>query len=870
MRDQLRRLHKSAGSPTKSQLKTHADVAGHSVSRSALADVTVDRDSMPRWSTVEAFIDACARFARARGRPLAADQVDMSAWKALHEQAYRDGRRRPSDQVPFEHGDQAVPLDEVRAARQSTRAVSWSVRTGAAPPLRDYEAGTGGNAVLHGLPADTPCFTGRDTDMRRLVDMVFNTTASAGVGRIHAINGMAGIGKTAFAVHVAHRLAHHFPDGQIFLSLDAHTPERPPVAPAEALATLLLTRGFRPDQIPPDMQARSALWRDHLAGRRLLLILDDAASTEQVRALLPGTPSVLVLITSRRALTALPDAMPLTLDTLSPHEAAALFARSAARGSVTAEPDNEAVTQIVDMCACLPLAVSLLAGRLRHKPASWTAGDLVAELATAHDRLAGMRAEDQSISVAFELSHQTLPGELRLLFAQLGLHPGADIDVYATAALIDADPAAAAEQLDQLCEYHLLSEPARGRYRMHDLVRAYARKRCLQFDTNHRKTALRRLLDFYQQTAQNADPHMARHTPLGAVQTAHANGVASPPISDRAAAVRWMRTERVNLLACLRHAAASNDHGRVITLTAAVTNFLRQEGPWQQAVELQEAASAAAHSIGDNLAEANATRELGVLRRRMGEYQAAQKLHERAFGMYEQLGDELGQAHTLHHLSLVHRRTENYSVAAVLQERAYAIYMQVGDRLGQANALHDLGVVRRMAGDCAAAAALHERARELYEDLGDRHGRAHTLHHLGVVRRMMGDHIAAASLHTQAQKLYETLGDRQGQAHAFHHLGITRYLLQDYSAAVELHELALERYEVLGDRHGQAHALHYLGVLRRREGAHQAATELHRRAMALFRRVGDVQGESEELSILRALEVNTNLSLEGGTLEVSN
>jgi len=226
------------------------------------------------------------------------------------------------------------------------------------------------------------------------------------VVRIHAIGGMAGVGKTALAVHAAYKLAPQFPDGQVFLPLHGHTPGQRPVDPAEALASLLRTAGVTPQQIPPDLEARMGLWRHHLADKKLLLLLDDAVGSEQVRPLLPGAPGSLVLVTSRRHLVALEDSQAISLDTLPPDEARLLFARLAARPDL--EPTDPAIEEAARLCGYLPLALGMMARQLHHHPA-WTTADLAADLATARDRLGLMAAENLSVAAAFDLSYQACP-----------------------------------------------------------------------------------------------------------------------------------------------------------------------------------------------------------------------------------------------------------------------------------------------------------------------------------------------------------------------------------------------------------------------------------------------------------------------------
>ncbi len=381
---------------------------------------------------------------------------------------------------------------------------------GLAGPARDwFEAVARGRALAgvaaatRTLPRDIAAFTGREPELQQLADVTAGAARSGGVVGIHAIGGMAGVGKTAFAVHAAHQLAPRFPDGQIFLPLHGHTPGQHPVDPADALASLLATIGVPAGQIPSGVEERTALWRDRLAGRQLLLLLDDAADSEQVRPLLPGTAGSLVLITSRRHLTALEDAQAISLDTLPPGEAAQLLVRLAARVGLGA--GDPAVAKIARLCGYLPLAVGMLARQLHHHRA-WTAVGLAEDLAAARDRLELMHAETLSVAAAFDLSYQKLTPSQQRLFRRLGLHPGADIDAYAAAALDGTGLAAARRGLEELYDQYLLAEPTQGRYRLHDLIREHARALAGRIDPDRdRDQATQRLLDYYQYTANLAD-----------------------------------------------------------------------------------------------------------------------------------------------------------------------------------------------------------------------------------------------------------------------------------------------------------------------------------------------------------------------------
>jgi transcriptional regulator with XRE-family HTH domain len=313
------------------------------------------------------------------------------------------------------------------------------------------------------LPRDIGSFTGRDLELGALAD------AEAG---LYVIGGMAGVGKTTLAVRAAYQLADRFPGGQVFLPLHGHTPGRRPARPADALAGLLHSIGADARRLPPGAEARARLWRDRVAGRRLLLVLDDAAGSAQVRPLLPGSDQCLVLVTSRRRLAGLDDATAVSLDTLATEQATELLVRLTARpGLDPADPD---LARIAALCGGLPLALGLLGRRLHHRPA-WSPADLAGELAAARSRTELIRAEDRSVAAAFGLSYAGLAPAQQRMFARLGLHPGPDVDAYAAAALGDCDPATAAGHLEALYDRHLISEPARGRYRLHDLIREYAR-----------------------------------------------------------------------------------------------------------------------------------------------------------------------------------------------------------------------------------------------------------------------------------------------------------------------------------------------------------------------------------------------------------
>jgi hypothetical protein len=317
------------------------------------------------------------------------------------------------------------------------------------------------------------------------------------------------------------------------------------VDPEDALASLLLTAGVPAGQIPPGLEARMALWRDRLAGQQLLLVLDDAASSEQVRPLLPGAGGGLVLVTSRRHLSALEDATALSLDTLPPGQAAALLVRLAGRAGLS--PAAPAVADITRLCGYLPLAIGMVARQLHHHPA-WSVTGRAAELGAARDRLELMATENLSVAAAFDLSYSDLTGDQQRLFRRLGLHPGAEVDGYTAAALDGTGLAAARRGLEGLYDQYLLSEPAARRYRMDDLIREYARALAGRADAD-RDQATERLLEYYQYTAARADALITRQARPAPAAAEGPVPAAVPALANRVQALAWARAERPSLIA---------------------------------------------------------------------------------------------------------------------------------------------------------------------------------------------------------------------------------------------------------------------------------------------------------------------------------
>jgi tetratricopeptide (TPR) repeat protein/transcriptional regulator with XRE-family HTH domain len=699
------------------------------------------------------------------------------------------------------------------------------------------------------LPRDIASFAGREPEVKKLLEMAAGT---GGAVSIHAIEGMPGIGKTTLAVHAARMLAEQFGDGQIFLELNGHKRGQAPVNPADALVSLLEAVGADLRQIPHSLDGRARLWRHTLAGKRMLLLLDDAFDSEQVRPLLPGTAGTLVVVTSRQNLTALEDAHPVRLDVLEPDEAAGLLVRLADRAGL--RPDDQAVVKLAELCGRLPLALGLIGRQLHHNRA-WAPADLAADLARARDRLGRMQSDTASVTAAFDLSYQALSEDQKRMFRRLGLHPGNDIDSWAAAALDDASPDGARGHLQALSNQNMIIGLSYDRYRLHDLIREYAAERAVAEDASaDRDAAVRRLLDYYLFAAATADRHLAQRTPVRSAGTYGSRPTHSPEMPTRESAVEWMNAELHNLQDAVAYMAEHGHLSQAVAIPAALAGFLRSQGHWDQGLKLHAAALDAAERAGDRLGEAGALTDLGDLQYLIGSHDEAGASLTRALNLSRSLGNHLAEANALNQIGVLQQQNGELPAATASLTQAVELSRSLGDRLGEAGALTNLGAVEFMKGDFAEAAESQERALEISRSVNDRLGEAKAMNILGGVRQATGDYPAAIDSTTEALELYRSLGDRIGEAYATGNLGIVHYLTGDHAAAASWLESALRQYRELGSHNGQADTLSNLGVLYREAEDYPAATDYLVQAINLHHGLGDHLGESTALSELGVVQ----------------
>jgi DNA-binding SARP family transcriptional activator/tetratricopeptide (TPR) repeat protein len=752
--------------------------------------------------------------------------------------AYREARRTLAAELGIDPGG------ELRRLHQRILAGDASLT---APPTASDAPGAAPAQtapVPRQLPASVRSFVGRQAEAGRLDGLVRQAAKTAGGGTvvISAIDGMAGVGKTALAVHAAHRLAGEFPDGQLFIDMHGYTQGHEPRPAGEALEVFLRALGVRPERVPPGTDERAAMFRQRLAGTRTMIVLDNTVSEAQVRPLVPGSAGCLVLATSRRRLKGLDEAHVLSLDVLPRADALELFRAVAGPGRVP--PDDPVLPEIVELCAQLPLALRIAAALLRHRPV-WTPEYLARLLRAQQARISALSDGERDLGAVFDLSYHSLTDAEQLTFRCLGLFPGPDFDAYATAALTGTDPAAAARLLEELVDHNLVIQHLPGRYRLHDLIRLHARALADRDPVPARDAALDRLMDYYQHTAGRADAlisHFPRRAAAGPVP-AHA-----PALPDADAGRAWLRAERPNLLAALRHATSHAQHEHGITLTAGVATLLRDDGPWSEALALHTDAIATAHTRGDQAGQAAALTQLGIIRNLTGDCPGALDALEHATQLYRELGDPLGQANALTQLGDIRGFVDDWPGAVDDLDQALRLYQQLGDPLGQANALARLGNIRRYTGDFPGAIPHLEQALRLYQQLGNGNGQGSMLISLGNARRMTGDFADATRNLDEALRLYGYLDHQLGRANTLSELGELRRLSGDYPGAARYLEQGLQIYQDLGNQMGQANAQVWLGSVRHSTGDLPGAGQLLQAAIDTFRRIGSRGSEAWALN----------------------
>jgi DNA-binding SARP family transcriptional activator len=654
---------------------------------------------------------------------------------------------------------------------------------------------SGGRAVPWQLPAAVDGFAGREDELAAL-DVLLGPQRESPPDEtrsrsplIAVIAGTAGVGKTTLAVHWAHRVAGRFPDGQLYINLRGYDPAGEAVRPAAAIGEFLDALQVPPHRIPDGLAAQAGLYRSLLAGRRLLVLVDNARDADQVVPLLPGAPGCLVVVTSRDHLAGLVmtyGARPLTLDLLPPDEARRLLAGRLGQDRIAAEP--AAAEEIVRRCAGLPLALAIVAARAAIHPAR-PLGALAGELADA------LGALDRAVDVRaiFSWSYETLGGAAARLFRLVaGLHPGPYSTVTAAASMAGVPVSQIRGPLAELTRANLLTEHAPDRYSCHDLLRAYAAELCEVRDAD-RDAVRHRIVDHYVQTAYAAVLPLHGHIETVA-PAAPRPGVSVGDFARPDEAMTWFTAERSALLAVLKLAADLGLDRQVCHLARALFVFLQRRGRWLDHAETQQTALAAARRLGDPVEETRAHRNLAWALADLGRFDDAH--HNLDAALARSHDDPAGQAWTHYHRDIVYAIQGREADALDAARRAHDIFDRLGDQVGQAITLTSLGWHHGRLGDHRPALDLCEQALILHQKLGTRGHEAHTWSCLADTHLHMGDPTEAVPCYRQALDLFREFGDQYGEASTLAHLGACHHHAGDHAAA---HQHWRHAHTLLGD-----------------------------------------------------------------------
>lgn len=717
----------------------------------------------------------------------------------------------------------------------------------AVPPAPEAPAAAGpaghasaGPPVPAQLPADVSTFVGRTDALRTLSALsgAGGGTRDPGPLLVTAVAGTAGVGKTALAVHWAHSVAAEFPDGQLFVDLHGYSATGP-VPPADALARLLRDLGVAPRALPGALEERAALYRTIVAGRRLVVVLDNASSAEQVRPLLPGTATCAVVVTSRSALGGLvarDGARRLVIDVLPAPEARELIG---ALVGPRAEAEAGAIAVLAEQCARLPLALRVAAVLAADRPGA-TLAELTAEIADEERRLELLDAGEDAasaFSVVVSWSYRQLSPPAALVFRRIGLHPGPHVDARVLAAMADLDAAATGDALRELVRASMLSalDGSPGRYWLHDLLRAYAHRTALGSEAPEAVAgATARMYDHYLDTARAA---VELVFPASAPDLPERAGAAGTPFATPEEADRWLDAERP-VVAGPGFAAPLPV---AVGLSQVLWRHLYDGNHTVEALAVHRRALDRAREAGDLPGRAVALRGLGSVHWRWGRLERAAELAEDALAASRAAGVARVEAQSLSDSAGIAGQRGDYDTAERRYLAACALHRERGDRAGEAAALLNLGVVHERRGDLDRAADLYRDAGAVYADIDYRLGRAKSLLNLGEILRLRGDG-RAEDHYREAARLFERERNPVLQARALNGLGDLHRRQRRLPEAVAAHESALELFRRAGDRIGEGWALDGLGAARVAEGRADDARETYTRAAAIFAEAGDRTG----------------------------
>ncbi|AJP02727.1 SARP family transcriptional regulator [Streptomyces cyaneogriseus subsp. noncyanogenus] len=699
--------------------------------------------------------------------------------------------------------------------------------------------------VPDNLPRDVP-WAGRRDELRRLTAALCEDRGVSDVVTVEAIHGMGGVGKTALAVHLAHRLRDRFPDGRVFLHLGGCSVDRTPPTAARALTELLRLLGMSAKELPPGLDELVALWRSLARDRRMLVILDDATSSEQIRPLLPGASPTAIVVTSRRRLPGLPGVRPVSLDVLPPEDAAALFSQRLGRGRDT---DPSDVTEIVRICGCLPLAIEIAASRLLTR-ASWTTTDLLRQLGGNGGHLAQLRDMERTLTHVFAVSYHALNADQQMVFRRIGLHVGVEFGPPAIAALTGFSLEVVERVLEDLLAHHLVAEPVPHRFTMHDLLRDYARSLVEAGDTDPEddvQRAMQRLVDHYVSAADRADrlayPFRSR-TDLDACETATPP---CPEIVEARSAEQWLIAESANLLDTLDWLVKYGTEHQLAVAVHVLAGFLDMEGHLAAAEPLLRRAAAHWGAAGDSVAQARALLDLCAVYTHGSRYGEAISAAREAVDIARHLRDRELESECIHQLSISLWQTGQYRIARSFLEDSLDYLLQTRTKLRIARCQNLLGIVHLHLAENEKALTCFSSALADFTEIGYDRGIYSALNNTAEVYKKTGRPEDAEKAYRQALVVAEKMGNPRDRATLQMNVASVMDALGRTEEALVLYGMALPVLRDVGDRRAEAIALTRIGRAYRMAGRTEEALRQHADALEVAHAI---HAAGEEVDVL--------------------
>jgi tetratricopeptide (TPR) repeat protein/transcriptional regulator with XRE-family HTH domain len=644
------------------------------------------------------------------------------------------------------------------------------------------------------LPAALPEFVGRDRELTELARAVDEHP-----GMPMLIDGPPGAGKTALALRFAHQIAYRYSGGQLYVDLRGHSPEARPLSSSEVLERFLTALGVPSGELPTDLEERAARWRTALAGRPILVVLDNAADSRQVEPLLPGTSTCAVVVTSRERLSRLAlrtGAYRVTVGVMNIHESLALLRTRVPPERAAAEPGP--LVMLANRCGHLPLALRIAAERVAIA-SHHTVADLVAELEDDSPLDALDLSEDTAVRTVFAWSYRRLGAEEARLFRLLGLHRLPDISIPAAAALVGRPQRETRRLLDRLESAHLIQNSRRDGFRMHDLIGDYAQELANEGDPMQGRAAIARLIAWYLHTLVTGHEVLASFRGLPMKLPALPDDVRPLTFATPTDALAWCDTERANFVPIIQLAADRNDSVACWQMAVALWNFLLVRKPYGLWLSSHRIALAAATAAGETYGEAWVMTNLAEACRRIGDYEESDRLYTEARRLRKSLTDTYGLAWaTLGSAFLAVDRVHTQQ-AHDFATRALALFQNLGDQQGEAIALGVIGDVHHQRGQREAALERYEQAAKRLADMDARDVLPTMLLKCATIRREQGClDDAMATLHNVIAG-YQEVHDWRGEAGAHATLAALCTQLGRTDEADAAWERAVTLYEERGE-----------------------------------------------------------------------